>query len=197
MNFVHLNLWQFYIKSFHSTTYKQTSGESISIVIESLYQGRHICGTQKKLCLCAKLLQLCLTLCNPMDHSPPGFSVHGILQARILESVAMPSSRGSFQPRYLTQVFYVSCFGKQILIASTTWETQKNGIGDLFAKQKQSHKCRYKLMVTQGGSRGGMNWEIGIDIYTPLYIKQITNENLLYSTENPTMLCGDLNRKVT
>ena len=42
--------------------------------------------------LWAKLLQLCPTLCDPMDHSPPGSSVHGILQARILEWVAMPSS---------------------------------------------------------------------------------------------------------
>ena len=40
----------------------------------------------------AKLLQLCLTLCDPMDCSLPGSSVHGILQARILEWVAMPSS---------------------------------------------------------------------------------------------------------
>ena len=39
--------------------------------------------------------QLCLTLCDTMDCSPPGSSVHGILQARILEWVAMPSSRGS------------------------------------------------------------------------------------------------------
>ena len=39
--------------------------------------------------------QLCLTLCNPMDCSPPGLSVHGILQARILEWVAIPFSRGS------------------------------------------------------------------------------------------------------
>ena len=38
-------------------------------------------------------------LCNPMDYSLPGSSVHGILQARILEWVAMPSSRGSPQPR--------------------------------------------------------------------------------------------------
>ena len=42
----------------------------------------------------AKLLQSCLTLCDCMDSSPPGSSVHGILQARILEWVAMPSSRG-------------------------------------------------------------------------------------------------------
>ena len=44
-------------------------------------------------------MTLCLTLCNPMDHSPPHFSVHGILQARILEWGAMPSSMGSSWPR--------------------------------------------------------------------------------------------------
>ena len=42
---------------------------------------------------CAKLLQSCLTLCDPRDYSLPGFSVHGILQARILEWVAFSSSR--------------------------------------------------------------------------------------------------------
>ena len=52
----------------------------------------------------AQSLQSCLTLCDPMDGSPPGSSVHGILQARILEWVAMPSSRGSSQPRDQTQV---------------------------------------------------------------------------------------------
>ena len=40
--------------------------------------------------------QSCLTLCDPMDCSPPGSSVHGILQARRLEWVAMPSSREGF-----------------------------------------------------------------------------------------------------
>ena len=43
--------------------------------------------------------QLCPTLCDPMDYSPPGFSVHEILQARILERVAMLSPRGSSQFR--------------------------------------------------------------------------------------------------
>ena len=46
----------------------------------------------------AKLLQLCLTLCNPMDCSLPWFSVHGILQVRILEGVATPSSREPSPP---------------------------------------------------------------------------------------------------
>ena len=48
--------------------------------------------------MCTKLIQSCLPLCNPMDCSPPGSSGHGTLQERILEWVAMPSSRGSSQP---------------------------------------------------------------------------------------------------
>ena len=54
--------------------------------------------------LCAKLLQSCPTLCSPMDCSPPGSSVHAILQASILEWVVMPFSRGSSQPRDWTRV---------------------------------------------------------------------------------------------
>ena len=46
-----------------------------------------------------KSLQLYLTLCDPMNCSPSGFSVHEILQARTLEWLAMPSSRRSSQPR--------------------------------------------------------------------------------------------------
>ena len=55
-------------------------------------------------CVFAKSLQSYLTLCDPIDHSPPGSSVHGILQAKILERVAMPSSRGSSGPRDRTHV---------------------------------------------------------------------------------------------
>ena len=45
--------------------------------------------------MCAKSIQLSLTLCDPMDYSPLGSSVHGILQAKILEWVAISSSRDS------------------------------------------------------------------------------------------------------
>ena len=55
-------------------------------------------------CVCAKLLQSCPTLCDPIDQRLPGCSVHGILQARVLEWVAMSSSRGSSQPRDQIQV---------------------------------------------------------------------------------------------
>ena len=50
-------------------------------------------------CVRTKLLHLCPTLCDPMDGSPPGSSVHGILQVKILECIAIPFSRGSSQPR--------------------------------------------------------------------------------------------------
>ena len=50
-------------------------------------------------CFCCSVAQSCPTLCNPMDYSLPGSSVHGILQARILEWVAISFSRGSSWPR--------------------------------------------------------------------------------------------------
>ena len=61
---------------------------------------------QPKMSLKVKVLvaRSCPTLSDPMDYSPSGSSVHGILQARILEWVAVLFSRGSSQPRYRTQV---------------------------------------------------------------------------------------------
>ena len=60
--------------------------------------------------------QLCLTLCNPMDCKPPGLSVHGIFQARILKWVVISSSRGSSQPRDRTLIFCFFCIGRRILL---------------------------------------------------------------------------------
>ena len=63
--------------------------------------GSHLKCKSIMLCkrACTKSLQSCPTHCNPMDHSPLGSSVHGILQARRLEWAAKPSSRGSSPPR--------------------------------------------------------------------------------------------------
>ena len=55
----------------------------------------------------AKSLQSCPTVCDPMECSQPGSSVHGILQARILEWVTVPSSRGSSRPRDWNPAFWV------------------------------------------------------------------------------------------
>ena len=62
------------------------------------------------------------TFCDPLDCSPPGCSVCGILQARILEWVAMPSSRASSQPRDRTHISCVSCVGRRVPYHCTTWE---------------------------------------------------------------------------
>ena len=61
------------------------------------------------------LSHLCPTLCNPMDYNPPGSSVPGILQARILQWVVMPFFGGSSRPRAWTHVSYISCISSQVL----------------------------------------------------------------------------------
>ena len=66
--------------------------------------------------------QLCLILCNSLDYSPSGSSVHVIFQARILEWVAISSSRSSSLPRDRTLISWVSCIDRQILYHCTTWE---------------------------------------------------------------------------
>ena len=68
-------------------------------------------------CVCVCVCSLsCLTLCNPLDCSPQGSSVHGIFQARILEWVASSFSRGSSWSRNRTRVFCVSCTAGRFFI---------------------------------------------------------------------------------
>ena len=62
------------------------------------------CSTFCHACACVLITQLCPTLCDPVDCSPPGSSVHGIFWARIPEWVAISFSRGSFRPRNRTWV---------------------------------------------------------------------------------------------
>ena len=74
----------------------------------------------------SEVAQLCLTLRDPMDCSLPGFSVHGIFQARVLEWVAISFSRGSFRPRDRTQV---SCIAGRCF---TVWATREAHWGAFF-----------------------------------------------------------------
>ena len=69
-----------------------------------------------------------VSYCNPMDYSPPGFSVHGISQARTLEWVAIPFSRGSSWPRDQT---WVSCITDRFF---TSWATGEAHYNDIFNK---------------------------------------------------------------
>jgi len=61
-------------------------------------------------------------------------------------------------------------------------ESKKLGLMNLFTKQKYSRRCRKQTHGYQGYRGAGINWEIGIDIYTHLSIKKITNKDRLYST---------------
>jgi len=65
----------------------------------------------------AKLLQLYSTLSNPMDCSLPGSSVYGILQARVLEWIAISSSRRSLWPRDWTCISCISCVGRRVSLS--------------------------------------------------------------------------------
>ena len=72
--------------------------------------------------VCAKSLQSCLTLCDSMDCSPPGSSVHGILQARLLEWVAMPSSRDLPDPGIESVPLLSPALASGFFTTSATWE---------------------------------------------------------------------------
>ena len=76
------------------------------------HHGSHVC-------VCT---QFCPTLCDSIDCSPPGSTVHWIFQARILQWVAGFYSRGSSQPRDRTHISYVSFIGRQILYHCAIWE---------------------------------------------------------------------------
>ena len=92
-------------------------------------------------CVCAQLLQSfwtlwpcdtlwlsvscsVVTLCDPMDCSPPGSFVHGILHARILKWVAMPSSRGSSQPWDPIHISCIFCIVGRFFTHWATWEAR-------------------------------------------------------------------------
>ena len=85
-------------------------------LVPALYIISHI--NDQLSCLCSITLP-CLILCNPLDCSPPGSSVHGIFQARILGQIAISYSRGSSQPRDWA---HVSSISRQILYYRATWE---------------------------------------------------------------------------
>ena len=106
---------------------------ALSILVCQLLESVHLCGsfyqdpTKSQLtlfrALCyAQSLQSCPTLCDSMDCSPPGSSVLGILQARILQWVVMPFSRGSSWAWDRTHISCVSCTGRRILYH---WATGK------------------------------------------------------------------------
>ena len=116
---------------------------------------------------CMLSLQLCLILCDSMECSSPGSSVHGILQAGILGWVAMVFSRGSSWARNQTCVSYVSCMTGRFFITSTTsgdghttleytenhwivyfgWIWPVNYISQKFLNKGEGDKVNFKILT--------------------------------------------------
>ena len=88
-------------------------------------------------CMCAKSLKSCLTVCDPMDWNPPGSSIHWILPARILEWVAMPSSRESSNP----QIKPMSPASSALQADSTTEPLGKCTEGEEWTKRSRRFQC--------------------------------------------------------
>ena len=78
-------------------------------------------------CALCIVTQSCLTLCNPVKCRPSGSSIHGILQARILEWVATSFSRGSFRANGWTHISCISFIGRWVLDPWATWKPVVNG----------------------------------------------------------------------
>ena len=99
-------------------------------------------------CACAcPVTESCLTLCNPMDCSLPGSSVHGILQERILEWVAISYSRGSSWPKDQTHIFCISCIDRWILYHYAPWEVLLHKKNTVMKHNKVKLNKRYACLL--------------------------------------------------
>ena len=80
------------------------------------------------MCVHAKSFQPCLTLCDPMDCSLPGSSVHGILQARICTELPLPSPGDLVNPG-IEPVSHVSCIVRRVFTTNASWDAWVKGYG--------------------------------------------------------------------
>jgi len=117
-------------------------------------------------CVCS-VVQSCLTLCDPIDCSLPGSSIHGIFQARILEWLTISSSRGSFWPRDQTCISCVSCIGKHVFYHWVTWKAQAEAyfmsIPETPTDKKEEDSLEpIRPKLTAKGSETSVSWGLWI-----------------------------------
>ena len=95
---------------FRSNSFKREASANTVFWLGDLFKGSPKKQNHQCVCvnMCVLVTQSCSTLCNPMDCCPPGSSGHEILQARILEWIITPFSRGSSWPRDWTRVSYMA-----------------------------------------------------------------------------------------
>ena len=119
----------------------------------------------------------CVQLCDPMDYSPPDSSVHGIFQARILEWVAMPSSRGAHRPRDRTHISCISCIAGGLFTYEATGKPREG----LMINSKEMVSLCIKL-----------NCIFECLLAPPLQPHYIPQMNILSPPENLLHLINDL-----
>ena len=127
------DIFSFWSGTWRESTFLKINGTNniCSLCLAFLHEN-YLCKTHPYCCMKQQILFKCINMCwvasvvsysfCAMDCSPLGSSVHGILQARILEWVAMPSSRGSSWPRDWTHVSCISCIAVRFVTISITWE---------------------------------------------------------------------------
>ena len=111
--------------------------------------------------------------CKPIDCCPPGSSVHGISQARILEWVAISSFKRSSWPRYWTHISYVSCTSNWVLYQWATWEAS---ISKHIFPNYRKPKIKKKIILKE--SRSLAEWWRG---ETP-YLERNKSKNYLWAS---------------
>ena len=116
-----------------------------------IWQDSCLLSTSVCVCVCVLVAQSCQTLCNSMDCSSPGSSVHGTFQARMLEQVAISSSRGPSQPRDGTLVSCISCIAGRFF---TCWAIKEALIKNQFSKDilAVTHRHTLDLSLSVKGS---------------------------------------------
>ena len=122
--------------------------------------------------MCAQSFKSCVTLCDPMECNPPGSSVHGILQARILEWVAISFSRGSSQPRNRL------CLSSSPALADRLFTTRASLVAQMV-------KCLPAVWETWVWSLG---WEDPLDL--PLGSLPLVPPNQIHEYGNLLEQCG-------
>ena len=92
-----------------------------------IYKAHMLTVNRSTTCVCVfvKSIQLCPIFCDLIDCNPPSSSVYGILQARALEWIAMPSSKPSSRPREGICVSYAPCICWWVLYPSATWKAHE------------------------------------------------------------------------
>ena len=104
------------------------------------------------LCACMPA-HSCMTLCDPLDRIPPGSSVHGVFQERLLELVVISYSRGYSWPRDGTCIFNI---GRQTLYHCATWDAGMTAISSV------QSLSRVRLFATPWILDWRMSWQISI-----------------------------------